>query len=140
MVSLRCFSPLRNSVAGYSFEKWPKKITKNNLPRRQAGQTIADICASTQQAIIDVLIKKTLNAAKKFKVKSILLGGGVAANQKLRNQFELDARRYTLDAKLFFPEKSLCTDNAAMIGAAAFFNYKEVAWQKLKANPELYFA
>jgi N6-L-threonylcarbamoyladenine synthase len=100
--------------------------------------TIANICASVQQAIIDVLITKTLKAAQKYKAKSILLGGGVAANQKLRNGLKLNAKRYTLYAKIFAPQKSLCTDNAAMIATAAFFNYKPIPWNRITANPELY--
>ncbi len=99
----------------------------------------ADICASTQEAIIRVLIRKTLKAAKQFKVKSILLGGGVAANQKLRDEFKLEIRNWKLEIPLFVPEKSLCTDNGAMIAAAAVFNYKQVPWKKIMANPELYF-
>ncbi|MBI2195465.1 MAG: tRNA (adenosine(37)-N6)-threonylcarbamoyltransferase complex transferase subunit TsaD [Candidatus Levybacteria bacterium] len=99
----------------------------------------SDLAASVQQAIIDVLISKTLKAAKKYGASSILLGGGVAANQKLRDEFELNAKRYTLDAKIFAPEKSLCTDNAAMIATAALFNYKPIEWKKVSANPELYF-
>lgn len=96
------------------------------------NETIADIAASVQQAIIDVLISKTLRAAQKYQARSILLSGGVAANQKLRDEFELNA-------KIFAPQKSLCTDNAAMIAAAAFFNYTPSSWKKTTANPELYF-
>ena len=101
------------------------------------NKVIADICASTQKAIIDVLVKKTLNAAQKYKVKSILLGGGVAANQSLRD--ELSVKSLMLNVKLFAPPKSLCTDNAAMIGAYAAFHYKKTQWNKITANSELYF-
>lgn len=101
--------------------------------------TIADLSASVQQAIIDVLVKKTLNAAKKYNVKSILMGGGVAANQKLRDELLLKSRIQNLESKLFVPSKSLCTDNAAMIATAAFYNNKPVVWNKISANPELYF-
>ena len=100
---------------------------------------VPDICASVQEAVIDVLVEKTLKAAQKYKAKSILLGGGVAANQKLRDELELNARRYLLDAKIFCPPKNLCTDNAAMIASAAFYNNKEMPWQKIMADPELYF-
>lgn len=92
----------------------------------------ADIAASVQKSIIEVLARKTLKAAKKYDVKSLLLGGGVASNQKLREYLELEI-------KLFAPPKSLCTDNAAMIGAYAAFNYKPIPWTKITANPELYF-
>jgi N6-L-threonylcarbamoyladenine synthase len=103
------------------------------------NETIANLSASVQQAIIDVLVSKTLKAAQKYKVKSILLGGGVAANQKLRDELKLNARRYTLNANFFAPAKKLCTDNGAMIATAAFFNYKPIPWQKITTDPELYF-
>lgn len=102
-------------------------------------EIISDIALEVQNAIIEVLVAKTLKAARQYKVKSILLAGGVAANQKLRDEFKLKTKHYLLDAKIFVPQKSLCTDNGAMIASAAFLNYKEVPWQKLTANPELYF-
>ncbi len=102
-------------------------------------KTIADICASTQDAIIGVINRKTLKAAKKYKAKSILIGGGVAANQKLRDEFEREIKKSELDTKVFYPPKNLCTDNGAMIAAAAVFNNKKVPWQEITANPELYF-
>lgn len=95
-------------------------------------QSLSNFCASVQQAIIDVLVKKTLSAAKEFRANSIILGGGVAANQKLRDEFS----KFT---EIFVPERKLCTDNAAMIGAAASFLGKESSWDKIEASPELYF-
>ncbi len=103
------------------------------------NEKVANISASVQQAIIDVLIFKTLKAAKKYKVKSILLGGGVTANQKLRNEFKWKMENGKWKIKLFAPQKFLCTDNAAMIATAAFFNYKPLPWQKITVNPDLYF-
>ena len=110
---------------------------KNNDKLTQTD--IQDICACLQKTIIDVLVFKTIKAAQKYKTKSILLGGGVAANQILKETFELKIENLKLKIPLFVPEKRLCTDNAAMIATAAFFNYKEVQWQTLTANPELYF-
>ncbi|MDO8639634.1 MAG: tRNA (adenosine(37)-N6)-threonylcarbamoyltransferase complex transferase subunit TsaD [bacterium] len=103
------------------------------------NETIANISASVQQAIIDVLVSKTLKTAEKYQVKSILLSGGVSANQKLRDEFKLKIENLKLKIALSVPPKNLCTDNGAMIAAAAFFNYKPVPWQKITANPELYF-
>lgn len=103
------------------------------------NETIVNLCASVQQAIIDVLIKKTLKAAEKYDAKSILLGGGVCANQTFITQLKQRATTYRLQPAIFVPPKSLCTDNAAMIGAAALLDYKPVPWQEITANPELYF-
>lgn len=100
---------------------------------------IQDICACLQKTIIDTLIYKTLKAAKKYKVKSILLGGGVSANQMLQNELILNTKYLIPNTEIFVPTKILCTDNAAMIASTAFYNYKEVMWQKITANPNLYF-
>lgn len=101
--------------------------------------TINHICASTQKAIIDVLVVKTIKAAQQYKAKSILLGGGVAANEALRSQLILNTKYLIPNTAIFVPQKSLCTDNAAMIASAAFFNYKPMDWRKISVNPELYF-
>ncbi len=100
---------------------------------------VNDIAAGTQKAIIDVLIKKTLRAAEEYNAKSILLSGGVAANQTLREIFQSEILKRKINSKLYFPPKNLCTDNAAMIAAAGFFNYNPVPWKKLAPNPELYY-
>ncbi len=102
-------------------------------------QTINDIAAGTQAAVVDVLVKKTLRAAEDYAVKSIILSGGVSANQMLREMFHIEMQRQNIGAKLFFPTKNLCTDNAAMIAAATYFNYHPIDWRTLSANPELYY-
>ncbi|MDD5251432.1 MAG: tRNA (adenosine(37)-N6)-threonylcarbamoyltransferase complex transferase subunit TsaD [Patescibacteria group bacterium] len=81
----------------------------------------ADVAASTEQAIVDVLKKKTVRAAERLGVKTILLAGGVAANSKLRTELgELLAERLP-KARLVLPPLKYCTDNAAMIAVAAYF-------------------
>lgn len=123
---------------------WEQIALEKQMTESQK-QTLYNLCASLQQAIVDVLVKKTMQAAQKYNVKSIILGGGVAANESLRNRFALEIRNLRpkvpvgLDIPFFFPEKWLCTDNGAMIAAAGFFNNKEVSWKDLTANPELYF-
>src|SRR3989344_2454718 len=106
---------------------------------KQGNYDKIEMCREIQQSIIDVLIHKTIKAAKDFGVKSIILGGGVAANQELRNQFELkinpDAnmsglrpkRRRNQKSKIKFlvPPEILCTDNAAMVAVAAYFHRAE---------------
>jgi len=94
----------------------------------------ADLCASFQQAAIDVLIAKTLKAAKNYKAKTIMLSGGVAANKLLRKNLELKAKSYKLN--FLVPDFHLCTDNATMIATAAVFA-KPTPWQKLRVDPNL---
>jgi N6-L-threonylcarbamoyladenine synthase len=103
----------------------------NNLSQN----VVNNICRGLQDAIIDVLVSKTLKAAEEYNVQSILLSGGVAANQTLRDEFIVRGSSF----EIFVPQKSLCTDNAAMIGAAAVFQNKTVSWKEVAANPELYF-
>lgn len=102
-------------------------------------QTKSDIAAAVQKSIIDVLVKKTIKAAKKYKVKSILLGGGVASNKKLQEELILNTKYLIPNTAIFVPQKSLCTDNAAMVGAYALFHYKPIPWKSITANPQLYF-
>ncbi len=127
------FSILRTSSNQISWEQ----ITKDKTFRKTDEQTLNDLCASLQEAIISVLVSKTMKAAKKYKVKSILVGGGVAANETLRK--ELEASSQKLGIKFFAPAKSLCTDNGAMIASSAFFTGKQISWQKVNADPSLYF-
>ncbi len=81
------------------------------------------IAKEFQQAVIDVLIAKTIGAAKKYKAKTIFLSGGVAANKELRQQMAEAVRKQIPNSKFQIPNSKLCTDNAAMIGAAAYFDY-----------------
>jgi N6-L-threonylcarbamoyladenine synthase len=96
---------------------------------------IVEMANEIQNAVIDVLIKKTLKATKKHKAKSILLGGGVSANEKLRKILEKECLNNNLSC--FFPEKKYSMDNAAMIAFAGNYNQKEVKWNMLKANSNL---
>jgi N6-L-threonylcarbamoyladenine synthase len=98
-----------------------------------------EICFAVQKAIIDVLVKKTLAAAKKYNVQTILLGGGVSANQKLHEEFKNKINELKLNVQVLSPEKQYTTDNAAMIGAYALLDYQPVDWSKIHAIPDLYF-
>jgi N6-L-threonylcarbamoyladenine synthase len=79
---------------------------------------LEDIAASFQEAIVDVLIAKTLRAASQRKVSTVSVTGGVSANRRLREVFLDTCQRERIE--VFFPEFSLCTDNAAMIAAAGY--------------------
>lgn len=99
--------------------------------------TIAKLANEIQEAITDVLVKKTLDAVIKYKVKSILVGGGVAANKRLTEKFQSEIKQLKLGIKLYVPPPNLCTDNAAYIGSYAFFHNKPVHWAKIQAQPDL---
>jgi len=81
------------------------------------GQVLADVCASFQQAIIDVLVGKTIAAAKKYRVDLVTVSGGVSGNQELRKQLGEACTREGFEFKN--AEPWLCTDNAAMIAFTA---------------------
>ena len=83
------------------------------------GIDIADVAASFQAAVVEVLVKKTLTAARNFDATELLLAGGVSANQALRDAFAAQT-----DLPVRVPPLDLCTDNAAMIAAAGFFQYQ----------------
>ncbi|MFQ6118105.1 MAG: tRNA (adenosine(37)-N6)-threonylcarbamoyltransferase complex transferase subunit TsaD, partial [Candidatus Bipolaricaulia bacterium] len=94
-----------------------------------------DVAASFQRAVVDVLVKKTLRAAADLKVERIAVVGGVAANSELRARFQREAA--ALGARVYFPSLILCTDNAAMIAAAARFRYEELGEEsELTLSPE----
>ncbi|MDP3710140.1 MAG: tRNA (adenosine(37)-N6)-threonylcarbamoyltransferase complex transferase subunit TsaD [bacterium] len=125
------FSGLKTSVLylvkGLHPQKTPLKLTKKNL---------ADLCASFQQAVVDVLITKTVKAAKKLKPKTLILGGGVAANTKLREILKLETKKLKT-TKLILPDPKLTTDNALMIALAALAEIKSASWRiKPVKNPE----
>ena len=79
----------------------------------------ADVAASFQKAVIDSLIDKTIDAAEKFKLKKIVLAGGVAANSELEENLRGKCESHGL--KFFYPTKILCTDNAAMIACRGYY-------------------
>lgn len=80
-------------------------------------QSLRDLCASVQSAIVEVLVKKTLRAAKRLDVGCVTASGGVSCNRSLRTELARACERHRL--KLRLAEKSLCTDNAAMVGILA---------------------
>jgi N6-L-threonylcarbamoyladenine synthase len=80
-------------------------------------QSLRDLCASVQSAIVEVLVKKTLRAAKRLGVNCVTASGGVSCNRSLRTELARACERHRL--KLRLAEKSLCTDNAAMVGILA---------------------
>lgn len=107
------FSGLKSAVLNYL----------HNAEQRGESVRVEDVAASFQESVIDVLVTKTIRAAKEYKVAQVLLAGGVAANQGLRSRLA-DACQHE-GLPLVIPPLALCTDNAAMIASAGF-----IEWQK----------
>ena len=121
------FSGLKTSVLNYI----------HNTSQKGEEIVIADVAASFQQAVLDVLVEKTFRLAKERNSSKIVLAGGVASNKGLRNMMK--ERGLEENIKIYYPNSILCTDNAAMIGSAAYFNYMGGIESKLdfKVMPNL---
>ncbi len=92
------------------------------------------IAKEFQNAVVDVLVAKTIRAAKEFRVKTVTLGGGVAANQMLRHKLQNILRREMPKAVCCMPEAALAGDNALMIALAAYFCGKKTSPDKVRAD------
>jgi N6-L-threonylcarbamoyladenine synthase len=110
-----------------------EKIAKNKAVQSQAPL----LAAETQEAIVDVLVAKTLRAAKEHEVKSLIVGGGVSANKRLRERFVGAIASEGLAFSFHVPEPKYSTDNAEMIAAFASLNFNPMPWEEIAANPEL---
>lgn len=124
------FSGLKTAVL-YYHQKQDKKIQKDK-------KYISQMAAEIQQAIIDVLLKKTLKAAADYDVKTIILGGGVSANHELKTQLVIRAHQELPDVKIIFPQIDHSTDNGLMTAMCGYFHQKETTEpQDLKADANL---
>ncbi len=112
------FSGLKTAVL-YDWKKRSKKV-------RESKAYISLMSQEIQQSIIDVLVKKTTKAVKDYRAKSVIIGGGVACNTELRKQLKKRLLIVNNKLNLLFPPKNLCTDNAVMIGVAAFLRQDKI--------------
>ncbi len=108
---------------------------ENKVDSMSARQ-IADIAASFQAAVIDVLVKKTQRAAKKIGARTILLGGGVAANNRLRTALQKMCDSDVPPKKLLVAPKQYCTDNAVMVASLAYYKFKAGLFADLTLEPK----
>lgn len=111
-----------------------KTATMNewNKLKRRGLANVNDLAAEFQAALVEVLVEKTIHAASQFKARSILLAGGVAANQQLRNLMKNRGQEQGLP--VYYPSLHLCTDNAAMIAGNAHINYTRGIFAPLNVN------
>jgi N6-L-threonylcarbamoyladenine synthase len=116
------FSGLKSAVLNYL----------NHCKMKDINYSINDVAASFQLAVVDVLVEKTMIAAKKEGIAKIALAGGVSCNSLLRQKMATAALKHGYE--LYFPKPILCTDNAAMIGSMAYYNYLNGAVSDLNLN------
>lgn len=106
------FSGIKSAVLNYL----------NQMKMKSEEINKADVAASFQEAVVEVIVAKTICAAKEFGFDQIALAGGVASNSRLREKMAEEAKKNNL--KLCYPSPIYCTDNAAMIGVAGYYDYK----------------
>jgi len=127
------FSGIKTAVLYYCRGQDMKGENKvDSMSKKQ----IADIAASFQAAVVDVLVKKTQRAAEKISAKTVLLGGGVAANTQLRTDLQTMCDTTEPAKKLLIAPKQYCTDNAVMVASLAYHKFKAGLFSDLTLEPK----
>jgi len=127
------FSGIKTAVLYYCRGQ---NMRGENKVDSMSRQEIADIAASFQAAVVDVLVKKTKRAAKKIGAKTVLLGGGVAANSNLRTALQEMCASSAPPIKLLVAPKQYCTDNAVMVASLAYYKFKAGLFADLTLEPK----
>lgn len=125
---------LEEGAFDFSFSGLKTAVINYLRQAKQQGVMVdkANVAASFQKAVVDVLVEKTFLAAQKYQAEAVLLAGGVAANTRLRALMQTNAKQQMLT--LVCPPPVLCTDNAAMIGCAAYYKYLRGDFAPLTLN------
>ncbi len=130
---------LNNDTFDFSFSGLKTAVARevDNLKKLKQWNknTQKHLSYEIQEAIIEVLVEKTITAAKKYNVKQLIVAGGVAANKRLSDELKIKSDK--LGIKLHIPKPVLCTDNGAMIASVAFFLKPIDNLKDLQANPNL---
>ncbi|GAC1362504.1 MAG: tRNA (adenosine(37)-N6)-threonylcarbamoyltransferase complex transferase subunit TsaD [Actinomycetota bacterium] len=128
--------PMAAEGYDFSFSGLKTAVLTYVQRERRAGREpdTADLCASFQEAVVDVQVIKTLRAAQALNVATVLLAGGVAANSRLRQKLADACTGAGL--KLFRPSVALCTDNAAMVAACGYHRYRRGIRATLDVTPD----
>ena len=126
--------PLNDDSYNFSFSGIKSAVVNLVHNEKQRGNNIRinDICTSFQNRCIEVLTKKTMKALKEYKVNNLVLAGGVAANSYLREKLTKECQKEKINFS--YPSMKYCTDNAAMIGAAAYYAYRKGIVANLELN------
>lgn len=116
--------PLNDDSYNFSFSGLKSAVINLSHNEKQRGHEIIkeNMATSFQNRVVEILVKKTIKALKDYKVNNLIVAGGVAANKGLRNELAKACKKNGIN--LIVPEMKYCTDNAAMIGAAAYYAYK----------------
>jgi N6-L-threonylcarbamoyladenine synthase len=126
------FSGIKTAVLYYCHGK---DMKGENKVDSMTSVQIADIAASFQAAVVDVLVKKTRRAAEKIGAETVILGGGVAANTELRTRLQQMCDSMTPPKKLLVAPKQYCTDNAVMVASLAYHKFKAGLFADLTLEP-----
>ena len=126
--------PLNDNSFNFSFSGLKSAVLNTVNKERQKNREVrvADMCCSFQNRVVEILTKKTMKAVKKYDVKNLIVAGGVSANNGLRNALTIACRENKIN--LSIPKTKYCTDNATMIGAAAYYAYKNNIVSDLMLN------
>lgn len=129
-------SPLKDETFNFSFSGLKSAVINLVHNAKQRGEEIIpeDLARSFQDVVVDVLVEKTLHAAKKYQVKQIVLAGGVAANSQLRQVLTEACQHEIPNVALTIPPLWCCTDNAAMIASAALEMYRLKQFEDLSLS------
>ena len=123
--------PLDDKSYNFSFSGIKSAVINLVHNEKQRGKKIntENLCTSFQERVVTVLTKKTMRALKEYKVNNLIVAGGVSANIGLRERLAEECKKENI--KLSFPKIEYCTDNAAMIAAAAYFAYQKEIFSDL---------
>ncbi len=117
------FSGLKTAVLNY---------TQNNT-----DTNVAKVAAEIQEAIVDCLVSKTIKAISKYHVKTVIVGGGVSANKRLKEKLVQAVNKLSRPIALHVTVPEYSTDNAAIIATCAYYNNAPKSWDQVNANPQL---
>ena len=127
---------IKSNDYNFSFSGLKTSVINFIKERKLNDSVVSDIAFDFENSIIDVLITKTLKAAKDFNISNIVISGGVSANKKLRHRFVVEGK----SMNIFFPNIEYSTDNGAMIAYAGFLKSRSSDIEKnfkIKPNPSL---